>query len=668
MVKILKKPLFKTNFPRTNFVVGELPRNYSVPPVTFPGNSISSYLSDDCNTVITLDSTHPYLKVPPLSIVTRNPYCRKPLPPPQPEPPTSNYSELPAIPPPTSINGFHWIMKDYDLGDTRNGIGSYYDGSVTTYYQNTASASYGSNEKFLEIQEIKWQDGEILGNYLNADYTLEIVLNSRLLIENSIVSLLSSGLNIETYISNLDRQGISYSLSDGTNVNSVLAINQECKMTCRYNHNLPRWMQSFRPIYEPENNFTRNNIPIPEILGTSVESTRELLNPYVYTNYFWKTTEVEQVVHRTRNGFPLAIKSKFSPRDANVGEKQTDFYGYDYWVSKVDVIKASAKKHTIRWIEAYQKPDEPPPPPPPMSCCPNVRENDALLRLILKRIGTPLTVNIRDYDETTKGYQAYDEEQKTLFNAVRINTNRAEVINDIVGIAEYPITAPKSIIEDYRLQFPEEIDDLWGIYDDEAQPIELKNLTQFLNWQVEQESAVMGGWHQLIKYEKDGKIETVRLVNIAETLKELIIIQAGQNKDNSLIVDLLLRVLTDLISIKSNVIRSNYIVEDIQDYLDYPTKEKKVDFPISITTPEKGLTFVENETIKRVLKPSIVSTTYQDWTGKNSLHDKLLDLLQGAAAIRGAFTESGEEMINISKGGDTKAPDPFQDWTNSLGE
>jgi hypothetical protein len=33
----------------------------------------------------------------------------------------------------------------------------------------------------------------------------------------------------------------------------------------------------------------------------------------------------------------------------------------------------------------------PPPllPPPPMSCCPNVQQNDQLLRLILKRIGEP---------------------------------------------------------------------------------------------------------------------------------------------------------------------------------------------------------------------------------------------------------------------------------------
>jgi hypothetical protein len=673
MVKTRKQPLFKTDFPKTNFVIGELPRNYSVPPVTFGIEQLSSYLSDDCNTVITLDSNHPHIKIPPLSVVTRNPYCRK-LPSPPPPTITEEYSEAPTFPPAGDGDGFYWIYKPYDLGDYNNGYGGYYDGGLRNQGFDRFGSLYNSSEQFIEIQSINWENGEVLGNYLNADYTLQITIKAKRIEEQSLCDLYNNrnwsgdeGFNY--YLETLDANGIAYTVGNRSDPNSILSIKQETIIVCRYNHTLPRWMQTFLPEYFPDNYISRRT-GVPEILGATLAQAQGNLNPYVYVNDFVKIEEFSTFPVYSNAGFPVSIKSKFSPRTDTLGEEFTDFYGQKYWLVTGSIIKAHKRYHEIKWIEAYTKPDEPPPPPPPMSCCPNVRENDALLRLILKRIGTPLTVNIRDYDETTKGYQPYDEEQVTLFNAARINTNRAEVINDIIGIAEYPITAPKSIIEDYKLLFPEGIDDLWGIYDDSAQPTELANLTQFLNWQVEQESAVMGGWHQIIEYDNNGKKEICRLVNIAETLKELIIIQVGQNRDNSILTDLCARIISELIVIKGNVIRGNHIIEDIQDYLDYPTQEKIVNFPIPITTPEPGKSLVENESLKQLLRPSTMKVTYQDWTGASSLHDKLLDLLQAAATIRGIGTESGEELLKYGKYPDAKAPndDAFNNWIDNLGK
>lgn len=627
MVKILKKPFFTIGTPTTKFVVGELPRNYSVPPVNFPGSSVSSYLSDDCNTVITLDTVHPYWTVPPFSIVVRNPFCVIPE------------NRIPS-PPLSNPNKNTTTTETYPPSCASPDIAIEISTSQVRYNDGLASIeSYNYVNFFFSLISV---DIEIVDLIEQVKITLKSGITQR-----------AQRFNGDTAFPPVDGESqISYYLYPG------------CALDTR-NNSLVH--ESGNGHYQIANAFvsgfwTGVTIGEENVLNRFPDLLSRIVT-FNFTNERTKNTVLREVK-------TVVVNNIYRSYQATITSSGQDIFG-NFWIYSNQQYQDVQENRRDTFLFCMGKGGPTPPPPPrepPMSCCPNVRENDALLKLILKRIGDPLTVNIRDYDEKTKGYQPYNEQQVTLFNAIRINTNRAEVINDIVGISEYPITAPKSIVEDYRLQFPEEIDDLWGIYDDEAQPIQLANLTQFLNWQVEQESAVMGGWHQLIRYEKDGKTETVRLINIAETLKELIIIQAGQNKDNSLIVDLLLRVLTDLISIKSNVIRSNYIVEDIQDYLDYPTKEKKVDFPISITTPEKGLDFVENESIKRVLKPSIVSTTYQDWTGKNSLHDKLLDLLQGAAAIRGAFTESGEELINISRGGDAKEPDAFQDWTNSLGE
>ncbi|PAX52015.1 hypothetical protein [Brunnivagina elsteri] len=662
------KNLFKIEVPLVLVDGGEMPGSFKIELTDKPAElSVTTY-QDECDSYFDINTSYWYIKFPRLRYYTRREECRVPSTPSPPLPTlTSEYQEeIPLIPPIESLNGFYILFPTYDLGETQGNFGSYYDGSPS-FLDGVSGHAYGHPEQIIRITKIEWENGNVIGSYLNKDYHLRIILKATRKITSSIASLLASfsiGLEgVQAFLNNL-YNGIPVSY-EGSGYGGYYTVSQDCEVSCLYAldwQDLNDRKFPFGVTYSPNNNFSRNQIPLPRLWGGIFPQEDY---PSGYKNYFWKQREVQSSFSRSNQAFPVTIKSRFEPRTVSIKEEKEDLYGKYYTYDYV-TIRASAKSFQAQWVAKFDEAPEPP-PPPPMSCCPNIRENDALLRLILKRIGDPLTVNIRDYDETTKGYQPYDEEQKTLFNAVRINTNRAEVINDIIGIAEYPITAPKSIVEDYALQFPEDVNDLWGIYDDSAQPIQLKNLTQFLNWQVEQESAVMGGWHQIIQYKKDGETKTVRLVNIAETLKELIIIQAGQNRDNSVIVDLLMRVLSDLIPIKGNVIRTNYIVEDIQDYLDYPTKEKVVDFPVSITTPEAGLKLEENESMKRTLQQSIMKIAYQDWTGDNSLHDKLLDLLQGAAAIRGAFTQSGEEMTDIFKGGDAKEPpDGFNDWAETL--
>ncbi|BDA70226.1 hypothetical protein CAL7716_043920 [Calothrix sp. PCC 7716] len=353
----------------------------------------------------------------------------------------------------------------------------------------------------------------------------------------------------------------------------------------------------------------------------------------------------------------LKILSEYGNKSLKLTDKGSDIYG-NYFIYEGSYLTVEARESFFQ-CKPYEMPldDRPPykyqpPPPPPMTCncCPNIQNNDALLRLILKRIGNPVAVTIFDEDMDRSGDQKATKKPDTLFEANKLNVERTEITNRLIGIENYPIKAPRSIIEDYKTIFPQDIVSLFE-FAYENPEIEIKSLTEFLNWQVEQESATMGQWYQIIQYEtkdKNGqpKTERVELVNVAETLKEIIILLGGVNKNLTFLDDLLIRNINETIGAKTNAIRAAYIAEDIQDYLDYPTNEKSVSFPISISLPDKNLSLEQNEDLRRFLKMSVGKITYQDWTGKQSLHDLLLDLLQAASTIRGAMSESGEELAH----------------------
>ncbi|BAZ38685.1 hypothetical protein NIES4101_46250 [Calothrix sp. NIES-4101] len=609
---------------------------------------------DNCNSVFSVSAALDTVTLPTVDIYIRNPYCRLGEPPQETKPfPVSSPASLDS-----SCNSSTFVLAFVEnaISEISGDRHRYQDNANCLFFQ----------ESNIHVLEWDYSNDAPLGNYNGIDYyfkaewvcKVDYRFNS-----NWANSFFTSG-SVE------DWEGLGAAYADeGWNVPADYLTNNRAVFTYKKDINVITYFDISRNATHVVNEEEREFIQYyPAVQFMDVERYQELLvavyNPSVFTSPNGFGTLYAPAPENN-----LIIDSVFGNRSMTLTDSGIDdFSGIPYFVyagiyRTVDFQKPKFLCATGTYPPPEPPGKNPPPPPPPMSCCPNVKENDALLKLILKRIGTPLNVNIRDFDETTKDYQPQTVNQNTLFNAARINTDRVEVANDLIGISEYPITAPRTIVEDFLLDYPETIDDLWGIYEEANETVELKSLTQFINWQVEQESAVMGGWHQIIQYQKDGKTEVVRLVNIAETLKELILLQAGQNRDNSLIVDLCLRLLTEILQIKGNVIRTNYICEDIQDYLDYPTQEKVIDYPISVSTPEPGKSLEENESITRLLRPSTMQVKFSDWTGYNSLHDKLLELLQAAATIRGVSTESGEELINYFKGGDAPSPtDGADDW------
>jgi len=593
-----------------------------------------SFTADGCNITLEVSAVNRFGNFPTEPLRYRNPFCRerKPLRLP-PNPVTENTTNTFNYPPLkgdiNAVIGILSLNEQYQDGTLNENIFYNYNFSKVELVDFENPVNFGSNN-----------DGVIVTLKFTSSYDFKNALSED-------VEIGGAEYQFTYYIhkeAGTDERNQNLVIVNTTNVPSATE----------------RWV--YRMFAPPEAGMGGFEVASVVLTEAGVKFYfPQLLNQVIFTN---ENSYGERNDLILRSQVDKRVESPI--RDIEIrfnGNAGVDIGGAFYYHDTSRLSFRNFRNDVILLPSSLDLPISPPIPPNNMSCCPNVRENDELLRLILSRIGSPLNVEIRDFDEKTKGYQPRTENQQTLFKAAKINTDRVEVTNDIIGISEYPITAPLSIVEDYKDIFPEGFDLYSDLFADADTPIQLANLTQFINWQVEQESAVMGGWQQVISFEKDGKKDVIRLINVAETLRELILIQVGQNKDNSLIVDMCTRMLTELIQIKGNVIKGNYVLEDIQDYLDYPTKQKEASFPITITTPEEGKTLEENESVERLLKPSLMKVAYDDWTGDYSLHEKLLDLLQAAAMIRAVNSHSGEELANYGKFADgTPPPDGFGDW------
>ncbi|NEU76953.1 hypothetical protein PI95_031770 [Hassallia byssoidea VB512170] len=289
-------------------------------------------------------------------------------------------------------------------------------------------------------------------------------------------------------------------------------------------------------------------------------------------------------------------------------------------------------------------PDPPPPPPPYMQCCPNVEQNDQLLRLILKRIGEPKTVTIFDEDLDRKGAQKANKTPESLNDYLKLAVERIEIANRIVGIENFPITVPDTMIEPYK---EGAFSKIFGFINGDKKR-KIKTIAEFIAWMSEQDSAVLGEFHQVIEYEsgekgKDGKPKkkTLVLPNVAETLKEITLLVAQMAKQNNTQTEVLFKALFEIVATRAEATKGTAIVQDIQDFLDYPTETKSVQYGSSVSIPNyqvnkegKPLATETTEDHKNLLKPGKVRYVYEDWTGDSSFHDQMIDLLQMASMLR----------------------------------
>ncbi|MBW4480848.1 MAG: hypothetical protein KME54_29445 [Tolypothrix brevis GSE-NOS-MK-07-07A] len=299
-------------------------------------------------------------------------------------------------------------------------------------------------------------------------------------------------------------------------------------------------------------------------------------------------------------------------------------------------------------------PPPPPPPPPPMSCCPNVQQNDQLLRLILKRIGEPKEVTIFDEDLARKGAQKAKKKPQSLNDFLKLAVERTEIISRIVGIENFPITVPDTMIEPHKEGAFAKI---FGFIDGKKKR-KINTIAEFIAWMSEQDSAVLGQFHQVVEFETGGKDKkgqaekaTVVLPNVAETLKEIIILTSQMAFQNNVQTEIIFKIASEVVAARAAAHKSALIAADIQDYLDYPTEAKTAEITTNVNFPhinqnKKGQLEVTsaNEDYKQFLKAGSVKIVYEDWTGDTSLRDQLMDLLQVAVALRASTMQRIDKL------------------------
>ncbi len=276
---------------------------------------------------------------------------------------------------------------------------------------------------------------------------------------------------------------------------------------------------------------------------------------------------------------------------------------------------------------------ETPPPPKkeccPMACCPPQDNSnlEALLRLLLKRVGVPQQVTIFDEDLDRKGAQKANKTPQSLNEYLKLAVERVEIANRIMGIENFPVTVPDTMIDPHKDGVFAKV---FGFIDGNKKR-KITTITEFIAWMSEQDSAVLGEFHQVIETEideKDAKGKpkraTIVLPNVAESLKEIVLLTAQMAKQNNIQTELIFKIAAETVATRAVATKGTAISQDIQDYLDYPTKTKTGKFPTTVSLPKlstnkDGIPIAtgSTENPKNFLKPGEVQYTFDDWTGDN---------------------------------------------------
>ncbi|WP_375470987.1 hypothetical protein [uncultured Nostoc sp.] len=329
--------------------------------------------------------------------------------------------------------------------------------------------------------------------------------------------------------------------------------------------------------------------------------------------------------------------------------KTTTITGYDFNIGK-EITNITIREFTPA---IYGLPFPPQPPPPPkgkecncMNCCPNVSNLENLLKIIIERIGEPQKVTIFDEDLDRKGAQKSDKTPESLNEYLNLVIQRIEIANRIIGIENFPVTVPETMIEPFKEGLFAKVFN----FIDGNKKRKITSIAEFIAWMSEQDSAVLGEFHQVIEYQtEDKKSSNIVLPNVAESLKEIVLLSAQMAKQNNIQTELIFKIAAEIVATRASAARTGKIAEDIQDYLDYPTQTKTAKIPTTVSLPQittnkegKPVATASTENYKKFLQSGEIKYTYDDWTGDNSLHDQMLDLLQLASMLRAIYFQKSE--------------------------
>ncbi|AFZ01633.1 hypothetical protein [Calothrix sp. PCC 6303] len=575
-------------------------------------------VADNCNTAISVAPRYLSVRFPPVQIVHRNPYCRERQYPPV-QLPIPDDKEEPGEMDEGCGVGMYFVYENYRL--------SYGDGGLE---RNAAFTRYVRGEVFRDLVELNFRrdinnDFVEIGEFNGEGYHIAATLNVRTFVKFNTSNARDNNITVEDWAASGGIPG------NPNELNSIWSKEQQGNVTYFFRAG-GRFIGGAGGI-ETDSSYT------PLIVNENLDDFRlDDFRANFATANRQSSTKQDQTFIQYDKPFTETIISDYAPRKPELVEQGTTVFGTRFFVYSCYELSFDAER-----VRARELCVKSPPPPPDMSCncCPNIQQNDELLRLILKRIGTPVSVQIFDENLEREGSQQATKTPETLFKASKLAVERTEISNRLIGIENFPVKVPDTMIEPFKEGIFENI---FGFFEGEKER-SLKSVTELIAWMAEQDSAVLGQFHQVVEFEQDfdgdGNIqkETVVLPNVAETLKEVILLLVQLANNEGTKVHALAKILIEISNIKANLFKTMNTVVDIQDYLDYPTLTKTVEVPLAVdlTLDKETQDFVD------FFKESKGKITYEDWDGTNSLHDNMLDLMQMATMLRAILYQRTEQ-------------------------
>jgi hypothetical protein len=494
------KRIFKLSREFNNPFHSPIPANPGLIPVvgdiyTTPPSSLNSHtgenvfprfilpkidlIQDDCNLGIQLDGSFGWAKIRPFQIVYRNPECILPESPPKISD-LEEYRKLPSIPKNES-NSWLLIENQYEYEQGKNRL----DGDKTGWQEFSTTFTLIGEPKYeatFEKTGISKHNGTYARSFnwnfqITEEEHLETYLNSGWTVE-----LNESGWNKGTVYSRTKKEIVttSYFYASGTKTDLIKYLEKYSILDYRF------VIQSYNANF-------------------------------YYTNV---------------NPFPISVPGRF-PGNMVLVEEGNGFYGY-YYYGEGRGLSINIREQNIVIIPFQPIPEPliiPPPPPPPMSCCPNTRANDELLRLILKKIGS----------------------------------------------ADLPATVPKSLT------------------DRSKGTTSIENLAQFTSYAVKQLDAVCGKYPIEVKIEdadltqEGDQSRTVKIPNIAEGIAELLGLLLILKAESSATLSAAVRGMIEAGSAKQSAILAHDYAKANSEFLAYKGKQVRHQVPFAFNFNKQKL-------------------------------------------------------------------------------
>lgn len=275
----------------------------------------------------------------------------------------------------------------------------------------------------------------------------------------------------------------------------------------------------------------------------------------------------------------------------------------------------------------------PPPPPPPtfyeeeeeMGCCDLVAALVKKVDALDKKIGAfPISVNIHDQDETKEGAQYKSVSVKDIAEGIQLTTHRVEVANKIIGIEEFPITVPETLVTETELKNGK-------LEEKEVKTKKIYNLTEFETWFFARVDEALGQFEIPIAIQdgipnEDGEVEETKYIkvqNIAEWIGDMTgyIMNLAINSEAN--INISTRAMIEAGEARQEAIKAYLYAKANSEYLAYSKQEYPFPLYLSFTPGAMSL-----DKVLQVSETIVKGVTFND---SNTFQDHLIKLLEAAA-------------------------------------